>query len=224
MPRKNLAELAGFPLIAYSVVAARAARDVDRVVVTTDSQEIADVAGHYGAEVPFLRPTELAADDSLDIDYVRHALDELADGDIELIVQLRPTTPLRDPARLDAAVAVLRSRDDASGLRSVHALSEPPQKMLGVDAEGLLTGLFPDDTRPEYFNLPRQAFPPAYWPNGYVDVVRVRTVRDSGTLYGSRVLGFVTDPVVELDGPAELDYLHYVVGRGHPLLDLLRDG
>jgi CMP-N-acetylneuraminic acid synthetase len=215
VPRKNLADLAGFPLVAYSIVAALEAGSIDRVIVTTDSEEIAEVGRRYGAEVPFLRPAELSTDNSLDIDYVRHALD----------VQLRPTTPLREPERVDEAVGALRARPDATGLRSVHRLAEPPQKMLGID-DGLLTGLFSDDPRPEYFNLPRQAFPPAYWPNGYVDVVRVLTVeQEGGALYGSRVLAFVTPAVVEIDGPEELDYVRYGVERtGHPLVDLLRAG
>ena len=224
VPRKNLADLGGFPLIAYSVAAALSTDAIDRVVVTTDTEEIADVARSYGAEVPFLRPPELAVDESPDIDYVRHALDWLArdaQPDPELLVQLRPTTPLREPARIGEAVEAIRSRPDATGLRSVHALAEPPQKMLGI-VDGLLMGLFPDDPRPEYFNLPRQEFPPAYWPNGYADVTRVRTVREHGTLYGSRVLAFVTPPVVEIDGPEELEYLRYRVERfGHGLVDAL---
>ncbi len=227
VPRKNLAELGGFPLIAYSIVAGLEAGSVDRVIVTTDSEEIAETGRRYGAEVPFLRPGELATDDSLDIDYVRHALDWLADNDgttPELVVQLRPTTPLREPERIGEAVDAIRARSDATGLRSVHQLAEPPQKLLGIE-DGLLTGLFPHDPRPEYFNLPRQAFPPAYSPNGYVDVIRVRTIQEHRALYGSRVLAFVTPPVAEIDGPEELDYLRYRVDRiGHPLLDALRAG
>jgi CMP-N,N'-diacetyllegionaminic acid synthase len=226
LPGKNLADLGGFPLIALSVVAGLEARSIDRVIVTTDSEEIAEVARNHGAETPFLRPAELSDDSSLDVDYIRHAIDWLKTNEgaaPEFVVQLRPTTPLREPERVDEGVSALRARPDATGLRSVHLLAEPPQKMLGLDG-GLLTGLFPDDPRPEYFNLPRQAFAPAYWPNGYVDVVRVLTVEQGdGALYGSRVLGFVTPPVVEIDGPDDLDYVRYQAERaGNPLLDLLR--
>jgi hypothetical protein len=100
----------------------------------------------------------------------------------------------------------------------VHQLPEPPQKMLGIE-DGLLGGLFPHDTRPEYYNLPRQSFPPAYWPNGYVDAIRPRTVRGGGGLYGSAVLAFVTPTTVEVDTPDDLNYLRYTVEHnGHPLL------
>jgi CMP-N,N'-diacetyllegionaminic acid synthase len=219
---KNVADLGGFPLIAYSVRAGVLASSVDRVVVTTDSREVADMAVRYGAEAPFLRPPELARDDSLDVDYIRHALDSLGEA-VEMVIQLRPTTPLRDPARIDEAVELFRSRRDASGLRSVHQIPEPPQKMFGIE-DGFLQGLFPHETRPDYFNLPRQAFPPAYQPNGYVDIVLADTLGREGGLYGSRMLAFVTSPVVEVDGPEELELLRYQVQRAdHPLLRDLQE-
>lgn len=209
VPGKNVAELGGHPLIAYSVRAGLLAQEVDRVVVTTDSREIADIAVAYGAEAPFLRPVELAHDTAMDEAYIRHALGEL--GEAEMVVQLRPTTPLRDPARIDEAIRLLRERPDATGLRSVHPLAEPPQKMLGIE-DGLLTGLFPHDPRQGYFNLPRQAFPPAYLPNGYVDVV-LPPAMDSGTLYGDRMLPLITEPVTEVDGPEDLQYLRFQLAR-----------
>jgi CMP-N,N'-diacetyllegionaminic acid synthase len=227
IPNKNLADVAGFPLLAYSIRAGLLAGSIDRVIVTTDSEEIAEVGRAHGAEAPFLRPAELAADDSLDVDYVRHALawlDRHEHLTPELVIQLRPTTPLRDPSVLDGAIAAIARTPEATGLRSVHQLQEPPQKMLGIEG-GWLTGLFPHDPRPEYFNLPRQAFAPAYWPNGYIDVIRPSTVIEQGSLYGSRVLAEVTSPVVEIDGPEELEYVRYRVERsGHGLRDALAAG
>ena len=130
----------------------------------------------------------------------------------------------RDTAVIDGAVAAITARPEATGLRSVHQLHEPPQKMLGIE-DGWLTGLFGDDPRPEYFNPPRQAFPPAYHPNGYVDAVRPSTVAAQGSMYGSSVLAEVTAPVVEIDGPEELEYVRYRVERfGHPLLEALSGG
>jgi CMP-N-acetylneuraminic acid synthetase len=225
VPGKNTADLAGHPLLAWSVAGGLAAQAVDRVLVTTDSEEIAELGRAHGAEAPFLRPAELSGDQAPDAAYVNHALEWLTreeGADVELVLQLRPTTPLRDPAEVDRAVEAIRSRPDATGLRSVHQLSEPPQKMLGLE-DGWLGGLFPQEERAEYWNLPRQAFPPAYWPNGYVDIVRPEVCAAGDALYGARVLGHVTEPTVEVDGPDELDYLRYVVDRrGHPLLNQLR--
>lgn len=221
---KNVREVGGHPLIAYSVVAAKLCPAIERVIITTDSQEIADIAVLYGAVVPFMRPAALADDRSPDIDYVRHALEQLQDQEgaqPELIVQLRPTTPLRDPHLMAQAVAAIQARSDTTSLRSVQQLAEPPQKMMGIE-DGLLAGLFPDDLRPEYYNLPRQSFAPAYLPNGYIDIVRSAYVMDSNALYGPNVQAFITPTSLEIDTPEDLEYLEFVVeSRGHPLLDHL---
>jgi len=224
VPGKNIRLLGGHPLIAYSVAAARLSSVIDRVVVSTDSPEIARVAEHYGAEVPFLRPAELARDTSPDLEFVRHAIEWFERYEQyrpEWIIQLRPTTPLRDPILISAALQAIVARHDATALRSVHELSEPPQKMMGIE-DGWLIGLFPHDPRPEYYNLPRQSFPTAYHPNGYVDVVRPSVVMVGQSLHGQRILGFVTPPAIEIDLPESLEYLEFALEKhGHPLLDHL---
>jgi CMP-N,N'-diacetyllegionaminic acid synthase len=220
VPGKNVKPLAGHPLLAYAIKAGLEAQEVDSVVVSTDSQEIADVARSYGAAVPFLRPAELATDAAGDLDFLAHALEELAP---ETIVLLRPTTPLREPPLIDEAVRMLAARADATSVRSVHELAEPPQKMLGIE-DGLLAGLFPHDPRPEYYNLPRQSFAPAYHPNGYVDVLRAETIR-GGLVYGPRALAFVTPHAVEVDRLEDFEYLEFVVSRSrYTILDRLGRG
>jgi|GEM_PF-274015 len=225
VPGKNLRPAGGFPLLAYSILAARQAHGVHRTVVSTDTAQIADAARRFGADVPFLRPAEFARDDAPDMAYVGHYLDWLRSQGESLpdwLVILRPTTPLRDPARIDDAIAAFAARPDASSLRSVHALAEPPQKQLGID-NGWLVGLFPQDPRPEYYNLPRQAFAPCYQPNGYVDVVRVDLIAGTGQLYGSKAMAYQTDPVIEIDHPEDMAYLEYWIDRhGDPLLAALR--
>jgi len=224
VPGKNIRPLCGHPMIAYSILAARACAKIDRVIVSTDSPEIAEIALRYGAEVPFMRPPELAGDMSPALDYMTHALDQLATLDNhrpDLFVLLLPTTPLRDPASIDEAVSRMEQTPEATALRSAHELPEPPQKMMGLE-DGYLTGLFPDDPRPDYFDLPRQTFATAYHPNGYVDVVRPQTMIDSATLYGPRILGFITPFVIEIDAPEDFDYLLYFIDQhGHPLIEQL---
>lgn len=225
IPGKNLIPLAGFPLLAYSIAACRLARRIDRIVVTTDSEEIASVARVYGAETPFLRPAALAGDASTDLEFVRHALDWFRDKEKKepsYLVHIRPTTPLRDPALLDRAVESIRSRPEATGLRSVHEIPESPYKLFGIEGE-YLVGLYPSDPRREYYNLPRQAFPPVYRPNGYVDVIKRDTVRSTDSLHGARMLAFRTPDAGELDRPEDLPFLeHLLPARGAPLLEYLR--
>ncbi|MHC4921877.1 MAG: cytidylyltransferase domain-containing protein, partial [Planctomycetota bacterium] len=198
---KNIKPLGGYPLLAYTVVAASLCDEIDRVVVSTDSEEYAEIARRFGAEVPFLRPAALAGDASRDIDFVRHALDwfDQHEGQLpELLVHLRPTTPLRDPAQIGAAIRTLRAEGHATSLRSAHTLQEPVQKMLMLE-DGFLVELFPDDPRPGASNLPRQSFPPSYHPNGYVDVLRTSFVRGGRDLHGPRILAFTTPDTREVD-------------------------
>jgi CMP-N,N'-diacetyllegionaminic acid synthase len=222
VPQKNIRPVAGIPLIGWSILAARHAK-FSRVVVSTDSPEIAELARGLGAEVPFLRPAALAQDKSPDRDYVIHALDAFRDEGREpdYIAILRPTTPVRRTEMLDAAIDAIVAKPAATGLRSVHELPEPPQKMMGIE-DGWLVGLFPHDTRPEYYNLPRQSFPSAYQPNGYVDIVSRDWLRASETgIFGPRVLGLVTESVVEIDLPEAFDLLEFQIARRRPaLLDL----
>jgi len=226
VPGKNLKAVGGYPLIAYSLAAAELCPGIDRAIVSTDSTEIAGIARGFGAEVPFLRPAEFARDQSPDIDFVLHLVEWLREQEgivPEYLVNLRPTTPLRDPALIEAAIGSIRSKENATSLRSVHPLAEPPQKMMGI-ADGFLTGLFPGDPRPEYFNLPRQAFPPAYHPNGYVDIYLPRLVMETRALHGPRILGFVTPATVEIDTPEDIAYLECLMERsGHPLLEYLEE-
>ena len=107
-------------------------------------------------------------------------------------MQLLPTTPLREPAIIDEAVERFLVNDEATSLRAIHGLSEPPQKMMGMDA-GFLVGIFPDDPRSEYYNLNRQAFPTAYHPNSYADIFGVTYIYRCGMLFGNHILPFVTD-------------------------------
>lgn len=211
VPGKNLAPLGGYPLLAYTVAAARLAKTIDRVIVSTDADDIAAVGAAFGAEVPFRRPAAISGDASTDLEFVRHALDWLAKndgGEPALLVHLRPTTPLRDPALIDDAVRLIQNRPEATGLRSVHEIRESPYKLFGREGD-YLVGLFPNDPRPEYYNLPRQAFPPVYQPNGYVDAIRPSTVAAGGSLHGPRILGFTTPDVGEVDRPEDLELIGF---------------
>lgn len=224
VPGKNIKILSGYPLIAYAICAAKMVRQINTVVVSTDSQEIASIAKEYGAQVPFIRPARIAQDNSTDLDVFKHAIKYFEDNSYcpDLIIHLRPTTPLRDPQGIARAIKLINSRENATSLRSVHELAEPPHKMFGLDLKGYLKGFFPHDRRPEYYNLPRQMFPKAYHSNGYVDIIKPELVKKKGVLHGNRILGFVSPVSVEVDRPEDFEYLEYLLKkRGSPILDYL---
>jgi N-acylneuraminate cytidylyltransferase len=198
--RKNVREIGGKPLVAWSIEHALASALIGRTIVSTEDDEIADVARAYGAEV-LDRPAELAADDSTDLDVFRHALGSLSELP-EAVVHLRPTSPLRSPEVVDAAIRRLLDDPDADSLRSVSWPKQSPFKMwreAGSYLEPLL------DDIPEAYNLPRQRLPEVWWQNGYVDVVRSRTVLEQSSMTGARILAFAIEgPVVELDYEASI--------------------
>jgi CMP-N,N'-diacetyllegionaminic acid synthase len=202
LPRKNVLPVAGKPLIAHSIETARASRLVTRTLVSTDDEEIASVAREYGAEVPFRRPAELAQDDSTDLDAFAHALAWLRDEEAyapELVVHLRPTNPVRRAERVDEAIRLLLEDPQADSLRSVSWPELSPYKMWRIEA-GYLRPLLQVEGLPDAHSVPRQRLPEVWWQNGYVDVIRPRTILELGSMSGERVLPFVIEePFVEID-------------------------
>lgn len=215
VPQKNIKLLAGYPLIAYSIIASKLSSKIQRTIVSTDSQEFAEIALSYGAEVPFLRPEEISKDNSLDIEYIRHALEWFQTHEryqAEYIVVLPPPTPLRDPVQIDTAIEKIIQNKNATSLRSAHETRESPYKLFEIK-DNFFVGMFPHDPRPEYYNLPRQAFPPVYHPNGYVDIIKSETVKNFGSLHGPRILSFITPDVGELDRPEDFEYIEFILDK-----------
>jgi N-acylneuraminate cytidylyltransferase len=205
IPRKNIKPLAGFPLIAYSISAGLASKQVSRVVVSTDDEEIAAVSRQFGAETPFLRPAEYSQDDTPDLPVFEHALQWLATEEgyhPEIVVQLRPTSPFRRTHHIDKAVALLLANPDADAARTVCLPFQNPFKMWQIAPDGVLTPLLKTE-HPEPYNLPRQALPEVYWQTGYVDAIRTDTIRSKGSMTGDRILPLIIDSSewVDIDSP-----------------------
>jgi CMP-N,N'-diacetyllegionaminic acid synthase len=203
IPRKNVIPVGGRPLIAHSIEQARTSRLVTRTIVSTDDAEIADVARAHGAEVPFMRPAQYAQDLSLDIEVFRHALQWLADHEgyrPELVVHLRPTGPVRRVERIDQAIALMLEHPEADALRSVSAPIQTPYKMWRIEKNGYLNPLLTAEGVTEPYCMPRQSLPDVWWQNGYVDIIRPRTILELGLMCGRTVLPFVVDePILEID-------------------------
>jgi N-acylneuraminate cytidylyltransferase len=201
VPRKNLLSVAGKPLIAYSIMHAQACPSITRIVVSTDDDEIAEVARRYGAEVPFKRPAEAASDTATDFQVFQHALGWLGERGYapELVVHLRPTGPVRQTERIERAVALMLESPEADSLRSVGTAEQTPYKMWRVEGSRLRP-LLELPGHPEAHSMPRQKLPVVYWQNGYVDIVRPRTILELASMTGRVVLPFVVEgPIVELD-------------------------
>lgn len=226
IPKKNIVEIGGFSLIAYSIAAAKMSKIISRIIVSTDSEEIAEIAKFYKAEVPFIRPAEFATDTATDSDVVKHVIKWLKENEnfqAEYLVYLRPTTPLRDPDLIDKAIEILLSRQEATCLRSGHEIRESPYKLFSKEGD-FFVGLFPSDSRPEYYNLPRQSFPPVYQPDGYVDIWKTKIIEETGLLHGSKISAFVTPDVGELDSYKDLEFIKFKLEKeNYRIYDYLRN-
>ena len=216
IPRKNLIPVGGKPLIAYSIEQARTSRLVTRAIVSTDDAEIAEVARAHGGEVPFLRPAEYAQDTSPDIDVFRHALQWLVDHEgyrPELVVHLRPTGPVRRVELIDQAIALMLEHPEADALRSVSAPIQTPYKMWRIE-DGYLRPLLTVEGVTESYCAPRQSLPDVWWQNGYVDIIRPRSILELGLMCGHTVLPFVVDePILEIDYADSLPLVEEALAR-----------
>ena len=217
LPRKNVMVLAGKPLIAYSILQAVSSRRINRVIVSTDDPEIAKVASEWGAEVPFMRPSEYAQDDSPDIAVFRHALSWLREHEgyrPDLVVHLRPTGPARSVSRIDEAIDLLRAHPEADAVRSVGPARQTPYKMWHLSTDGYLTPVVNLPDIPDCQSLPRQCLPAVYWQNGYVDVLRPGAVMEKHSMCGDRVIPYIiNEQLFEIDYPEDIPAVEEAIRR-----------
>lgn len=203
LPDKNILPLAGHPLIAYSIKAALSSPSITRVIVSTDSEKIAEVARSYGAEVPFMRPAEYAQDHSLDIDVFGHALDWLQQHEgyePDLLVQLRPTSPIRFVADIEACIKKLGTDPEADSLRIVTPAPNTPYKMWQIESDDKpMKPLLTLEGVPDPYNQPRQHLPTIYWQIGTLDVIRPRAITEQGSMSGKIILPYVVDQKQAID-------------------------
>ncbi len=214
IPRKNIKLFAGYPLIAYSIAAGLQSELTTRVIVSTDDEEIAEVARKWGAQTPFLRPAEFAADNTLDLPVFQHALTWLKEHEgyePDIVVQLRPTSPARPRTLVDDAINLLMEHPEADSVRGVVPAGENPHKMWRVDPEtGLMHGLLKVDGIDEPYNAPRQKLPVIYWQTGHIDAIRPeRTVMAGDSMSGKNIMPLFLDPDYTIDIDTPFDWMRY---------------
>lgn len=202
LKNKNILPLLGHPLIAYSIRAGLESKKINRVIVSTDSSEIASVAKQYGAEIPFLRPAAYAQDMSTDMEVFVHALDWLKTNEgyvPDILVQLRPTSPVRNVEEIDACIEKLLS-SQADSLRIVTPAPCTPYKMWSVDEiTGVMEPLLKLDAVKEPYNEPRQRLPKVYWQVGTLDVIRTSTITEKLSLSGDVILSHIIPNELSVD-------------------------
>ncbi len=213
IPRKNIRSFAGYPLVAWSIAAGKQSKMVARVIVSTDDQEIAAIANQFGAETPFLRPAELAQDKTTDLPVFEHALKWLEEKEgykPDVVVQLRPTSPIRPVGCVDNAIKILLDHNDADCVRGVVPAGQNPHKMWRISYENEpMIPLLQVDGIKEPYNAPRQILPPIYWQTGHIDAIRTSTILQKGSMTGERIYPLIIDPRYTVDIDNLSDWAKY---------------
>ena len=219
---KNIRPLAGHPLIAYTINAALESGVFDAVLVSTDSPEYAKIARHYGAEVPFLRPTDLAGSRSPDIDWVEYTLTGLREEgrNYDCFSILRPTSPFRKPETIRRAWEQFRGAEGIDSLRAVEKCAQHPGKMWVIRGERMvpLLPLAPEEQ--PWHSSQYQALPEVYVQNASLEIAWTRVVFETHTIAGQVLAPFLTEGDEGLDINQEEDwwYAEYLLSQGEAKL------
>jgi CMP-N,N'-diacetyllegionaminic acid synthase len=218
---KNVLPLRGHPLLAYSICGAGESGVFDAVVVSTDSPKIAEVARHYGAEVPALRPAEMATATSPDIEWVRHILGELSDDgrEFDAFSILRPTSPFRGAATVRRAWRRFLEVGEADSLRAVERCRQHPGKMWVLEGE-LMRPLLPQPEGTPFHSRQYQALPEVYAQNSSLEIAWSRVATQGGTIAGERVVPFFTEGAegFSIDYPEDVERAERLLAAGEARL------
>ena len=191
---KNVRVLSGHPLVAYAIETARQSGAFERVVVSTDSEEIADIARWYGADVPFLRPEQYATSTSPDIEWLSFTLGEL-DGGYDLFAIVRATNPFRGPDAIRRGLEQLLATPEADSIRAVELVKQHPGKMWALDEDGRTMHPILDQSHLDvaWHAGQYQALPKVYVQNSALEIAWTRVVNETGTREGRVVAPFLTE-------------------------------
>jgi N-acylneuraminate cytidylyltransferase len=222
VPDKNIRPLAGHPLMAYSIAAAVQSKIFKAVIVSTDSQHYADIAEHYGADVPFLRPAQIAGDTSPDIQWVEHTLSQLRnDGqDYEYFSILRPTSPFRLPDTIRRAWEQFRAQEGVDSLRAVEKCQQHPGKMWVVRGSRMMPLLPMGPAQQPWHSSQYPSLPEVYVQNASLEIARTRVVFEDRTIAGNVLMPFFTENSEGFDVNSEYDWqlAEHLVQKGQARL------
>jgi CMP-N,N'-diacetyllegionaminic acid synthase len=223
LPRKNIKLLNGIPLIAYAIYSSNMSGEFSQVIVSTDSEEVAEIAIKWGASVNQLRPSELATDKSADNEWLQHELKILSNeilSETDLIGILRPTNPLRSSNTIRSAVELLTNTPKADSIRAMQITDKHPGKMWRVNEDGLAHPYLDQSMEiiPTH-NRSTQSLETLWVQNASLEIVRKRSFLDTGSISGNSVLGFEMPNYEGFDINTQEDwsYLEYLIHK-HPNL------
>lgn len=221
IPGKNIKPLGGRPLIAWTIDAAKSSKHITRTIVSTDDEQIANIAREHGAEVPFLRPAEISGDLATDVEFLTHTLDHLKETEgyePDIVLRLPPTSPLRTADHIDEGIDVLLKDETLDAVRPIVEVSKHPYKFWKIaDDSSVLEPFLPKEFTgfDEPQNLPRQMFPKVHMHTGAMDIMRTKTVRELKSTSGKRLGYFYMSPddSINIDVPMDFELAELYLKR-----------
>lgn len=210
LKNKNILNLNGHPLIAYSIEAALSSSFINKIICSTDSTDIRNIAIKYGADVPFLRPSEISGDHSTDLECFEHAINWLKkheNYDPDLIVQLRPTSPIRTVSMIDEAIKIMLEDNSYTSLRAICHPQHPPHKMWLLNNKKSMSPLLKLKDIKEPFNTNRQQLPEVFIQTGSLDITKPSTIRKHKSMTGVKIFPYKVNEsyFVDIDDSEMLD-------------------
>lgn len=209
LPGKNIKLLNGKPLIAYTIEAAKQSKSITRIIVSTDDQNIADVALEYGAEIPFLRPTHLATDDALAIDVLKYTIERLDEeqNSIEEFIVLQPTSPLRTALNIDEAICMFKEKK-ADSVISYCKEHHPIRWHKYITEEGKFENIFEETLQN------RQLEKPTYFPNGAIYIYKTKII-NAGKYYTENSFAYIMEREnsIDIDDIQDFEYAEFLLKK-----------
>jgi N-acylneuraminate cytidylyltransferase len=219
VPNKNIRLLAGHPLMAYTIAAALESKVFADVIVSTDSEQYAEIARYYGAEIPFLRPPELADDVSPDIEWLEYTLKRLqeADREYDCFSILRPTNPFRLPDTVRRAWKAFLAEAGVDSLRAVERCQQHPGKMWVVRGNRMMPLLPLSPAAQPWHSSQYQALPKVYVQNASLEIAWTRVVFEQRTISGTVLMPFLTEGYegFDLNNPYDWKLAEHLVAGGN---------
>tara|TARA_B100000315_G_C14550487_1_gene575515 strand:- start:125 stop:907 length:783 start_codon:yes stop_codon:yes gene_type:complete len=224
---KNIKPLVGHPLVAYTIAAALKSEIFSDVIVSTDSEQYADIAKYYGALVPFLRPERIATDISPDIEWVTHTLQSLSEiGNVyDCFSILRPTSPFRHPETIRRAWRMFKEEEYADSLRAIEKCSQHPAKMWFVEGKGMKPVLEGQNDQVPWHSSQYQTLPKVYAQNASLEIAWSKVVFDQQSISGDTIVPFITHGFEGFDINQDYDWdlAHKMIENGRALLPVVEN-
>jgi CMP-N,N'-diacetyllegionaminic acid synthase len=204
---KNIVNLKGKPLIAWSIEQCLKSKNINEVYLSTDSEKYAKIAENFGLKKIIFRPKSISNDKSTDYEFIKHFIENV-NTNHGIIAHIRPTTPFRSIELLDKIISFFIKNKKYSSLRAIHENPETSYKSFELKNK-FLKPLVGVKKTIDQLNEPRQSFSKTYSANGFVDLYRKEFILKNKKLFGNKVMGYITPYTIEIDSKDQLNYLNY---------------